>query len=181
MYYFPGGIIKKATTPLYPAGPSSVASITTQTPRLGTLTCLRLPASHSGQNRKTTWPPPEQGPEITPQGLHVLVAQKMGPRWPSGLGGCACKGHWHHNLPDWSPHRRFSPAGSAKLVLDRLQCKAPLIFPAAVASPFLFAPHLPEPCHVTVSRAFNNRQNGAQIVKMSGVRAQVASQNGIVP
>ena len=49
------------------------------------------------------------------------MAKKVDPHWPSGCGGCACKGHWYHNLPDWSPHRRFSPAGSAKLDLDRLQ------------------------------------------------------------
>ena len=68
-----------------------------------------------------------------------------------GHGGAFRLMGWANREVD--AHRRFSPAGSAKLVLDRLQCKAPLIFPAAVASPFLFAPHLPEPCHVTGSRA----------------------------
>ena len=134
----------------------------------------RVPIAAKTGNHLAT---PGQCPKITPQGLHVPVAKKVDPHWPSGCGGCACKGHWYHNLPDWSPHRRFSPAGSAKLVLDRLQCKAPLIFPAAVASPFLFAPHPPKPCdntqygqqgiYLTIDRM------GSQIVKMSGARAQV--------
>ena len=110
------------------------------------------------------------------------MAKKVDPHRPSGQGSCACKGHWHHNLPDWSPRRRFSPAGSAKLVPGCLQYNTYCRHPPRLRLVPSSSPRT-RPNHATIRSAghLTIDRMGSQIVKKSGARAQVVSQSGIVP
>ena len=96
----------------------------------------RVPIAAKTGNHLAT---PGQCPKMTPQGLHVPIAGKVGPRWPSGLGGNGVKDtgiatyqicHLITVFASWECN-----AGSNSATVQYI----PQLHPANMASPSLFS------------------------------------------
>ena len=113
-YFIPGWGSKPRTNSLYSAGRLFVSSrgdsdSSPRHRRVPPATCAPN-AGKTGSHLTT----PEQGPKIIPQKLHVsMAALKVGPRWPSGLGGNGVKdtGIATYQISHLIPHHSFHQLG----------------------------------------------------------------------